>query len=123
MNENYESRDYINAARESALRKIVRKDKARLILRKAFFTPISIGLKAFSFAAKIIGGIAALGLPFGIYSCCVVIKQLANAVPLAQSSHLQYALYFALFPFIAFLVSAIAASISEYLTYKSSTIW
>jgi hypothetical protein len=123
MDREYDIQESIKISREAELRKIARRNTNYLLFRKTFYMPISIALKAVAFAAKIIGGVAAIGLPYGVYCCYVVIKQLIDGVPLNEATHTIFLMWFVFLPFISFLISSLSANLAEYLYYKIFSVW
>ena len=106
--------DKINAEveREKALQKA-----ALVAVRGIFFPPLAIMFRVISFVSKAAGGVAAIGLPYGLYSLYKVALQLFNGVVLTDATHTLYAGILGIFPFIAFFITYVATGLANRLSY------
>lgn len=83
-----------------------------------FYTPIAIAASILSSVFKIGGGIAAIGMPYGIYCIYKTIVQLSAGIALEDIKQTTFVCLFVIFPFIAFALSLAFEKLSDYLTYN-----
>jgi hypothetical protein len=83
-----------------------------------FYTPIAIAANILSSIFKIGGGIAAVGMPYGIYCIYKTIVQLNAGIALEDIKQTTFVCLFVIFPFIAFALSLAFEKLSDYLTYN-----
>jgi hypothetical protein len=87
-----------------------RKEKSGAVLHGISYvllTPISIALSALSCVSKIVGGISAIGLPYGLYCAYKTVIQMKEGIAFADISQRYPVLLFVILPFTAFLVNLI----------------
>ena len=83
-----------------------------------FFAASSVALKGLSFISFFIGGISALGIPYGIYCVYKVITQINENTPLSEATHKWGIYLFIALPFVAFLIRFLADKLSKYIDYQ-----
>lgn len=110
----------IQLAKDRYARKAERKSGAKRFFKMTFYTPISLGLRVASIAAKILGVVTALGLPYGIYSAYRIVRSIIDKLPLegTETHHYGTALLFLVLPFVAFFASNAFKHLSDHLIYK-----
>lgn len=87
-------------------------------LKTVFFTPIIKCLNVISVAAKIIGSITAVCMPYGFYCIYKVVVQYQNGVAFSEMTHTSPIFYVVILPFIAYAVHAITAALADHLSIR-----
>lgn len=110
--ERYEYSCYVNERNYRLKKKIKRAICAML------FLPLSIVFRVVSVVCKIIGKIALIGLPFGIYFAIRLILQLSDGVKFSDTYYTEFTIVFLGVPIFALFCSSIADLMSEHLKQR-----
>jgi len=104
---------YLNA-KDKELKKIRRNEKVKSFFKAVFFTPFAIFMRVISLATRFVGVVTAIGIPYGLYSVYMLYQQYNESIPFSEMSHRFTALFFTIFPFIAYFVSHASKLFGDY---------
>lgn len=82
--------------------------------RVVFFTPLSIAFNVISIVAKLIGSIASIGMPYGVYCIYKVYISLKGGMAFSQIHSMMFVWLFIALPVAAFLIHFIADKLHHY---------
>ena len=113
--ERREQQAYIDKYNEKLHRKWERNAAIGHSIKYVIFTPVIIALNIVTMIFKLVGGIASIGLPYGLYCVYKTIVQMNAGMALADIKQTTFVCLFVILPFTAFAIAMLSEKLADFL--------